>query len=75
MKFVDNYGHIFTMQSNNQFPIGYEYEESDYIFWINKDYQNYLSINNYYSKVINILVPAVKNKNFDDIYNIKLNID
>ena len=75
MKFVDNYGHIFTMPSYNQFPFGYEYEETDYIFWINKDYQNYLSINNYYSKVINILVPVIENKNFDESYEIQLKID
>lgn len=75
MKFVDNYGHIFTMQSHDQFPFGYEYEESDYIFWINKDYQNHLSINNYYSKVINILVPVNEDETFDNTYNIKLNIN
>ena len=75
MKFIDNNGHIFTINSYNEFPVGYEYEENHYIFWINKEHQNHLSINNYYAKVINILIPLNENESFDDLYNITININ
>ena len=52
MEFVDNTGHIFSLPSFNQKPIGYEYEENDYVFWLNDKLEYRLSINNYYVKPI-----------------------
>ena len=53
MIFVDNGGHTFSLTDYNNKPIGYEYDNQKYIFWIN---DNKLSINNYYCKIINFLV-------------------
>lgn len=52
MEFVDNTGHLFSLPSFNEKPIGYEYEENDFVFWLNDDKQYRLSINNYYVKPI-----------------------
>ena len=56
MDFIDNYGHVFSMPSYNKKPIGYQYEENRYIFWINDKEENKLSINNYYVKIVNLLL-------------------
>ena len=56
MEFIDNTGHIFSLPSFEQKPIGYEYEERDYIFWMDVESYNYLSVNNYYAKTINVLI-------------------
>ena len=66
MEFIDNTGHIFSLPSFEQKPIGYEYEERDYIFWILPDSYNFLSVNNYYAKTINVLI---------NLSNFGLNID
>ena len=55
MEFVDNTGHIFSLPSYDKKPIGYEYEENPYIFWIDSQTANHLSIDNYYGRVINVL--------------------
>lgn len=52
MEFVDNTGHIFSLPSFNEKPIGYEFEENDYVFWMNDQSLYRLSINNYYIKVV-----------------------
>ena len=59
MDFIDNYGHVFSMPSYDKKPIGYQYEESRYIFWINDKEENKLSINNYYVKIVNLLLDRV----------------
>lgn len=51
MEFVDNTGHIFSLPSYKEKPIGYEYDEYSYIFWINSN-TSHLSVNNYYSEPI-----------------------
>ena len=51
MEFINNTGHIFSLPSFNEKPIGYEYEEYSYIFWIDTE-NSRLSVNNYYSKPI-----------------------
>lgn len=48
MEFIDHTGHIFNIQSYSSYPFGYEYETNDYIFWLDGEYTNKLSINNYY---------------------------
>lgn len=62
MEFVDNTGHIFSLKSYDEKPIGYEYEETPYIFWIDSDTSK-LSVNNYYARPIYALYRL--NENYD----------
>ena len=48
MEFVDNTGHIFSLPSYNEKPIGYEYDEYSYVFWIDSNNTSKLSVNNFY---------------------------
>ena len=78
MEFVDNTGHIFSLPSYNEKPIGYEYEEYSYVFWIDSNNTSKLSVNNFYSKPIYALYEL--NKDFDiedleDDYNSVLDIE
>ena len=68
MEFLDHSGHIFSLQSYEKNPIGFEYDESPYIFWINdtKDNQQ-ISINNYYVRSINVLFEIDSNLYSDNI--------
>lgn len=56
MNFIDNYGHVFSFPSFDKKPIGYQYEENPYIFWMDDGTENKLSINNYYVKIVNLLL-------------------
>jgi len=56
MNFVDRTGHIFTSKSYNENPVGFEYEETPYIFWFNSEHGYKLSVNNYYFQAIRILI-------------------
>lgn len=60
MEFLDNTGHIFTLASYSQKPIGHEYDENEYIFWVNDPTENFLSINNYYMKPVYALIDLEK---------------
>ena len=78
MEFVDNTGHIFSLPSYSEKPIGYEYDEYSYVFWIDGNNTSKLSVNNFYSKPIYALYEL--NKNFDiedleDDYNSALDIE
>lgn len=53
MEFIDNVGHVFSLKSYEDNPIGEKYNEQDYIFWIKEDQ---ISINNYYILPIKFLV-------------------
>ena len=57
MNFLDRSGHIFNLPSYPYEPIGHEFEENDYIFWIDNCKMNKLSINNYYVRTIYLVVP------------------
>ena len=52
MDFIDVSGHLFTLPSYSYKPIGFEYDENEYTFWIDSNNTNNLSINNYYMRVI-----------------------
>ena len=52
MDFINNTGHIFSLPSYKEKPIGYEYEEYSYIFWFESLNASKLSINNCYIKPI-----------------------
>lgn len=60
MEFLDNSGHIFVLKSHDIKPIGHEYDENDYIFWLDSDNENFLSVDNYYMRSINMLVDLNK---------------
>ena len=72
MEFLDNSGHIFSLTSYNQKPIGYEYDENPYVFYMNDNKHYRLSINNYYIRTIYVLYNKESDFNLDnfnvDIY-------
>jgi len=76
MEFLDNSGHIFSLPSYKEEPIGYEFEENKYVFWVEST-TNDLSVNNFYCKVINIVIPfnGDETKSFGDLVNINISID
>lgn len=61
MEFIDHTGHIFTQKSYDEYPIGYEFETLPYIFWLNNQYTQNLSIDNYYMLPIRPLVENSRN--------------
>lgn len=66
MYFLDHSNHLFELQDYNKEPIGYEYDQNPYIFWICDAYENLqLSVNNYYCKVINVVYEIENISNFD----------
>lgn len=71
MNFLDHTGHIFSLQSYESFPSGYEYDEQPYIFWINDNRK--LSIKNYYIKPIRFVL----NSDFpiNELLTLKVNIN
>lgn len=79
MEFINNTGHIFSLPSFNEKPIGYEYEEYSYVFWIDTK-NSRLSVNNYYSKPIYALYQLQSDivfnngqiKNIDDTIEIEI---
>ena len=74
MQFIDNTGHIFEMQSYSEYPIGFEYETTPYIFWLNSEYSNKLSVRNYYVLPVRMLFESTNNVKFLEIKNIESNI-
>lgn len=55
MKFADNTGHIFNLESYDYEPVDYEYIKNKYVFWINNNEHSYCSVNNYYIRPIYII--------------------
>ena len=53
MEFIDNTGHIFSLNSYDDNYINLDFKEQDYIFWL-KD--SSVSVNNYYIKPIRFLI-------------------
>lgn len=71
MDFINNTGHIFSLPSYKEKPIGYEYEEYSYIFWFESLNASKLSIKNCYIKPIYALYDITDIK--DKIENYKNN--
>lgn len=71
MEFVDNLGHIFSLPSYYQDPVGYEYNENNYVFWFAREYNYSPSVNNYYFKQINVFLLDTNVKSF----NVKVKSD
>lgn len=61
LHFIDHTGHIFGLTSYASYPIGYEYETTNYIFWVNDEYSLKLSVNNYYVLPIRFISETVIN--------------
>jgi hypothetical protein len=55
MEFIDSTGHIFSLDDYNSYPNGYEYNENQYIFWMENEYNSKLSVNCFYIKPIRII--------------------
>lgn len=55
MKFIDHTGHLFQLKSYNIEPIGYEYEETKYIFWFENESGYKISVDTYAIKPIRVL--------------------
>ena len=71
MNFLDRTGHIFSLDSYDQYPIGYEYQENPYIFWFESERGYKLSVDNYYFKPIRI-VTRLFDKSPDNKINVKI---
>lgn len=69
MEFIDHTGHIFTQKSYNEYPVGYEFETLPYIFWLNNQYTQNLSIDNYYMLPIR---PLIQNSQNGDIKSVSI---
>ena len=70
MNFIDRTGHIFSLTHYDQYPIGYEYQETPYIFWFDSENSSKLSVNNYYFKPIRVVTKVKEN---DEVHvNIKI---
>lgn len=55
MKFIDHTGHLFELKSYNIEPIGYEYEETKYVFWFDNEQGYKMSVNTYAIKPIRLV--------------------
>lgn len=74
MRFIDNTGHIFSMKSFEDFPLGYEYEQTPYIFWIDGEYSQKLSVNNYYILPVRVLVKQIDHNDVVQPVKIRVNV-
>ena len=59
MQFIDHTGHVFSIPSYSRTPIGYEYNENEYIFWIGSEHSWKLSVDTYYMKPIRFLTETM----------------
>lgn len=71
MNFIDRTGHIFSLTSYDEYPIGYEYQETPYKFWFESEKGQALSVDNYYFKPIRIVTRINEN----DRVNIDVKIE
>ena len=67
MEFVDNSGHIFSLNSYTEYPDGYLYNDHPYVFWMNDKEGTNLSINCYYIRPVRILLDKLTIKQDRDI--------
>lgn len=64
MEFIDHTGHLFSLPEYTSYPIGWEYEENDYVFWIESQSTGHkLSTNENYFLPIRVAMPS----SIDDI--------
>lgn len=77
MIFLDRSGHTFELSSWPYEPIGYEYEENEYTFWIDSKKLDKLSVNNYYCRSIYLVIPFsdLGDSSFDDNVDVSISID
>lgn len=76
MEFIDNTGHIFSLPTYREEPIGYEFEENPYIFWVDSSQTSRLSVGNFYARVINMLFEIPERvDNINDKYSFEISCD
>ena len=78
MNFIDNTGHIFSLTSWKSKPIGHEYDENPYVFWLDTDKTSRLAVGNYYMRSIYLVVPFdawIEGGQLDDMLNVEITID
>jgi len=63
MEFIDHTGHIFSLPSYSEYPVGYEYDTNDYIFWLENNIGK-LSVDNFYMLPIR---PLLSNATFERV--------
>lgn len=56
MEFIDHTGHIFSIKSYIDRPIGYQYDIQPYVFWLGTEYTKDLSVGNFYMLPIRMVV-------------------
>lgn len=67
MEFVDNSGHIFSLNNYTEYPDGYLYNDHPYVFWMNDKEGTNLSINCYYIRPVRILLDKLAPRQDRDI--------
>lgn len=76
MIFLDRSGHTFELPSWAYEPIGHEFEENQYTFWIDSKKLDKLSVNNYYCRPIYFIVPYNDTtSSLDSSVDISISID
>ena len=76
MEFIDNTGHIFSLPTYREEPIGYEFEENPYIFWVDSEQTSRLSVGNFYARVINMLFEIPERvDSINDKYSFEISCD
>ncbi len=69
MEFIDHTGHIFSQTDWTSYPVGYEYEIGNYVFWIESSLTSHtLSTDNYYILPIRFILSSNR------VENIKVSI-
>lgn len=68
MNFIDHTGHLFQLKSYRVNPIGYEYEETKYVFWFENEQGYKFSVDTYAIKPIRVVLD-------DEIDKIAITID
>lgn len=60
MEFIDHTGHIFSMKDWSSYPVGYEYNINDYVFWLDSNVSSHkLSIKNFYIQPIRFIASSI----------------
>lgn len=71
MDFLDRTGHLFSLDSFDSYPVGYEYQENPYVFWFNNDKSLSLSVDCWYFRPIRVILPINLNQEINFEVEIK----
>ena len=56
MELIDHTGHIYSLPSFKEYPVGYEYETFKHTLWLEDEYARQLSINEWYIRPVRIIL-------------------